>query len=317
MSEPRALIDITSKGLSAQVDPFGAELHVLRDARGRGLLWDGDPAFWTGRAPILFPIVGTLVDGQYRLDGKAYPLARHGFARRKLFNVRHVDASSAVFQLRADAETRASYPLDFELDVGFALSDATLTLEAVIRNLSEAPMPASFGFHPAFRWPLPFGHARSAHSIQFGEPEPAPVRRIDHHGLLQPQGEPTPVVGGRLALRDELFEADALIFDHIESRYLRYGADEGPALRIDFPDTPYLGVWTKPGAGFIAIEPWHGITDPAGFKGELWRKPGIFAVEPGQARRISMAVTVVESGLDSTFPAPPKWEQPMRRSPGA
>jgi len=294
MSERRELIDITSKGLSAQVDPFGAELHVLRDAQGRDLQWDGDPAFWTGRAPILFPIVGTLVDGQYRLGGKVYHLPRHGFARRKLFDVRHVDASTAVFQLRADAETRASYPFDFELDVGFALSDATLTLEAVIRNLNDAPMPASFGFHPAFRWPLPFGHARSAHSIQFGEPEPAPVRRIDHQGLLQPQGEPTPVVGSRLALRDELFEADALIFDQIRSRRLRYGAGEGPALRIDFPGTPYLGVWTKPGAGFIAIEPWHGITDPAGFDGELWRKPGIFAVEPGRERRISMAVTVAD-----------------------
>jgi galactose mutarotase-like enzyme len=294
MSERRELISIMSAGLSAQVDPFGAELHALRDAQGRDLQWDGDPAVWTGRAPILFPIVGMLVDGQYRLDGKTYHLAKHGFARNKLFEVRHVDASSAVLQLRADAGTRVSYPFDFELDVGFALSEATLAIEAVIRNLNDTPMPASFGFHPAFRWPLPFGHARSAHSIQFCEPEPAPVRRIDHQGLLQPRGEPTPVVGDRLMLRDELFEADALIFDQINSRRLRYGAEQGPALRIAFPDTPCLGVWTKPGADFIAIEPWHGINDPAGFEGEIWRKPGIFVVDPGQERRISMSVTVVD-----------------------
>jgi len=294
MSERRELIDIASKGLSAQVDPFGAQLHVLRDVQGRDLQWNGDPAVWTGRAPILFPIVGMLVDGQYRLGGKAFRLAKHGFARNKLFDVRHVDASSALLRLPADAETRAGYPFEFELDVGFALSDAILTIEAAIRNLDDAPMPASFGFHPAFRWPLPFGCARSAHSIQFGEPEPAPVRRIDRQGLLRPQGEPTPVVGNKLKLRDELFEADALIFDQIQSRRLRYGADEGPALRIDFPDTPYLGVWTKPGAGFIAIEPWSGINDPAGFEGEIWQKPGIFVVEPGQERRISMAVTVVD-----------------------
>ena len=40
--------------LQAEVSPLGAELVVLRDAQGRDLLWDGDPAFWKGRAPLLF-----------------------------------------------------------------------------------------------------------------------------------------------------------------------------------------------------------------------------------------------------------------------
>ena len=43
--------------------PQGAQLSTLRDREGRELLWDGDPAVWTGRAPLLFPIVGVLVGG--------------------------------------------------------------------------------------------------------------------------------------------------------------------------------------------------------------------------------------------------------------
>ena len=77
-------VRIASSGLAAEIAAVGAELVRLTDGAGRDLLWNGDPAWWTGRAPILFPIVGELRDGQYRLDGKTYLLPRHGFARRHL-----------------------------------------------------------------------------------------------------------------------------------------------------------------------------------------------------------------------------------------
>jgi hypothetical protein len=39
-------------------------------------------------------------------------------------------------------------------------------------------MSAIFGFHPALRWPLPFGRAHADHVIRFDHDEPAPVRRL-------------------------------------------------------------------------------------------------------------------------------------------
>ena len=294
MSDHRKFVEIVSDGLSAQIDPLGAQLHALRDHDGRDLQWDGDEAVWSGRAPILFPIVGMLVAGKYRLNGETYEMGKHGFARHKLFEVVKCDTSSAVMCLRADAQTRLSYPFEFELELRFSLNGATLTIEATIRNLGDIPMPASFGFHPAFRWPLPFGQPREDHAIVFAQPEPGAVRRMDHQGLLKPIEESTPVTDGKLTLRDELFANDALMFDQIKSQTLRYGADKGPSLRISFPDTPYLGLWTKPGAGFIAIEPWHGINDTEGFAGDIWDKPGIFGVAPGDARCLSMAITLTE-----------------------
>jgi galactose mutarotase-like enzyme len=97
----------------------------------------------------------------------------------------------------------------------------------------------------------------------------------------------------RLMLRDELFVADALIFDRITSRTVTYGSDIGPRIALSFPGVPYLGVWTKPGANFICIEPWHGITDPQGFTGELQDKPGSLIVPPGGTATVAMSISVL------------------------
>ncbi len=144
-------------------------------------------------------------------------------------------------------------------------------------------MPASFGYHPGFRWPLPFGQPRARHFIEFEREEPAAVRRIDAAGLLTPEAHRTPVAGRRLELTDALFAQDVLIFERLNSTSLSYGGQEGPRLRIGFPDASYLGLWTKPGADFVCIEPWHGITDPRGFCGDFRDKPGVKILKPGEA----------------------------------
>jgi galactose mutarotase-like enzyme len=194
----------------------------------------------------------------------------------------------------ADAATRQIYPFEFELTIAFVLNDSVLAVTAQVRNHGDAAMPASFGFHPAFRWPLPFGRERACHFIEFPCDEPDPVRRLDGSGLLTPELHPTPVVGRRLALADPLFASDVVIFDRIRSRFLTYGAADGPRLRVSFPDAPYLGLWTKPRAEFICIEPWHGVADPQGFDGDFVAKPGIFIVAPGGCMQISMEIALLE-----------------------
>jgi galactose mutarotase-like enzyme len=153
-------------------------------------------------------------------------------------------------------------------------------------------MPASFGYHPAFRWPLPFGQPRSSHFIQFETDEPGPVRRVDSSGLLTPERHPTPIAHRHLALRDELFQDDVLIFDQIRSRSVIYGSEHGPRFHVSFPDAPYLGVWTKPAAHFICIEPWHGVTDPEGYSGDFKEKPGVFVVAAGGFLATKMQITL-------------------------
>lgn len=293
MADPQnSWIPLRSAELHAEVNPLGAQLSVLRDADGRDLLWNGDPAVWAGRAPILFPVVGELAGGKYHLEGKSYPLSRHGFARGKPFSVVAATANSATFRLSADESTLAVYPFQFELDVRFAVNGATLAVLASVRNLGNTNMPASFGFHPGFRWPLPYGRERSAHFIEFATEEPAPIRCLDNAGLVRAEPHPTPVSNKRLLLDDSLFTNDALIFDQVCSRSVSYGAADGPRIRVGFPDAPYLGIWTKPGAPFICIEPWHGIADPAGFNGDFTAKPGVFTVAPGGVQSIETRITL-------------------------
>ncbi len=292
MSE-QAWVSITSGGLTAQIDPHGAQLSALRTQDGGELLWNGDPRVWAGRAPLLFPIVGVLAGGIYRLGSKTYRLSRHGFARDKIFSLKNSSPGSAEFELHADESTYSLYPFRFELAVRYEIAGTTLSLNAAIRNRGEADMPASFGYHPGFRWPLPFGQPRARHFIEFEREEPAAVRRIDAAGLLTPEAHRTPVAGRRLELTDALFAQDVLIFERLNSTSLSYGGQEGPRLRIGFPDASYLGLWTKPGADFICIEPWHGITDPRGFCGDFRDKPGVKILKPGEAFFAKMDITLL------------------------
>lgn len=286
------MIEIASDKLSAAIDPLGAELSSLRDGEGRELMTDADPAFWAGRAPLLFPIVGRLVGDRYRLDGSEYPLPQHGFARRQGFEVIEQAADRVVFRLADNDATRAVYPFAFTLDAAFALAGATLSIDVTVTNSGDRDMPASFGFHPAFAWPLPYGQPRGEHRILFEQEEPSDLSAIVPGGWIDDHGWPSPLDGRELKLADALFERDALVWAQVASRSVRYDGGEGPGLRIDFPDTPSLGIWTKPGARLVCIEPWHGIADRQGFAGEIWDKPGMLRFAPGQCRTFSMQVTL-------------------------
>jgi len=287
------MVTISSGSLTARINPLGAELWSLTDTDGAEYMTDADPAFWSGHAPVLFPIVGSLAGDRLVLDGTAYPLARHGFARRLMFEVVAQDAGNARFRLVDSVETRAVYPFAFVLELAFTLTDRTLKIEAIVANPGDIPLPFSFGFHPAFAWPLPGGAEKHAHRIVFDQPELEAVRRVSKDaGLLLPQSEPTPVRGRELSLREDLFTADAMIWTDLRSRALSYGAEGGAWLDIAFADLPMLGLWQVPGAHYICIEPWQGHADPQGFDGEFGQKPGIVSLSPGAQRSFCMDVTV-------------------------
>lgn len=284
-------IGISNDYLSAAINPLGAELSSLREADGRELMTDGDPAWWTGRAPLLFPIIGELAGGEYRLNGKTYALPRHGFARRQSFELLEREVSRVAMRLSDNETTRTVYPFAFTLDVAFTLEETTLFIDVRATNDGQADMPASFGFHPAFAWPLPYGQGREAHAITFAEDEPEALKRLAN-SLIAPDPRPSPVHDRRLGLRDDLFADDALIWANVRSDHVVYGAESAPSLRISWKNTPNLGIWTKPGAPFVCIEPWAGIADPVGFAGEIWDKPGILRIPPGQSQSWAMAVTL-------------------------
>lgn len=288
MADTVAISDPTlSATLRAQISATGAELVRLQDGDGLDLLWDGDPAFWNGRSPLLFPIVGEAKANRITVAGRQYEIGRHGFARTSHFALVASEAARCTWRLEASEATRRQYPFEFRLDVTYAIEGGALHMTAEVTNRGDGVMPASFGFHPALRWPLPYGKPRAGHEIVFERDEPAPIRRpID--GLLSSAQYPTPVHNRRLALHDGLFEDGALVFDQLASRRLVYG----DALGVSFPRMPHLGIWTKPGAGYVCIEPWQGHASPEGFDGELVDKPGMIPIRPGATEKFGMSIAL-------------------------
>ena len=286
-------ITLSSPALSVEIAPLGAELQSIRDAAGHDYLHDGS-SFWGSRAPLLFPIVGALRHDSHSVDGVVYHLRKHGFARDSLFDVAEVSADRVLFRLTDSEATRAEYPYKFLLEAAFSLTDAKLTTAVTVTNIDARPIPVAFGFHPAFRWPLPGAGAKLDQVVDFAEDEPGPLTRIDADGLVARE-LPTPVQGRRLTLKDEFFEDDALIFLQLKSRSLRFGPASGgsPSLKIDFEGMPQLGIWTKSGAPYLCIEPWSGYASPASFSGPLTEKPGSINLAPGKDATYTMSVELI------------------------
>jgi galactose mutarotase-like enzyme len=175
--------------------------------------------------------------------------------------------------------------------VNFHVADNTATVRHTVSNPGHEGFAASLGAHPGFAWPLVDGAAREAHTIEFTVAEPAPIRRISD-GLLLPQSLPTPVVGTTLRLDESLFIEDAIIFDQLSSRSVRYSAPGTPSVTLDFADFPLLGLWSKLPGEFVCIEPWFGMTAAQDFEGEYDRKPGQFTLRPGESRVFTYSITV-------------------------
>lgn len=287
-------VTISSGDLTARINPFGAELWSLTDPLGREYMTNADPAFWTGHAPLLFPIIGCLNQGQYHFDGKTYAMPKHGFARQSHFTVVNHEADYVHFRLTDSDSTRAIYPFAFQLDLTFRLVAETLHVEMNVTNPGKDSLPFSFGFHPAFAWPLPGGAAKEDHVVVFDDPEPQPIRRIEpDSGLVLPESFPSPLEGRILHPDPSQFEADALIWDHLESRSVTFGATGGTQISIAFPDSPMLGIWQKPGAAYLCIEPWQGIADPIGFTGDFREKPGVISLPAGATQTFRMDITLL------------------------
>jgi galactose mutarotase-like enzyme len=278
-------------GIAATITAQGAELCSLKNAEGIELLWQAGPQ-WPRHAPVLFPIVGRLNNDELRQSGKTYAMTQHGFARDRLFRWVERGLSSCKLVLVDDAETRAHYPFAFRLAMTYSVVNTELDVLIEIANTGEVMLPASFGGHPAFNWPLLPGLDKQAYSLVFSDAEPAPIRRL-RGGLMKTAAEPTPIVGNRLALSERLFDDDAVILDRPASTSVRYAADRGPSIEVSWQGFRELGVWSKPsGAPFLCIEPWHGFASPVDFDGEFSGKPGLMHIAQGETRTLRYRIRV-------------------------
>jgi galactose mutarotase-like enzyme len=277
MSEP---ILLRAGADCAVVSPLGAELLSWRCGRTE-LVWPRDPAIWDQTAPLLFPVVGWTRDARVRVEGRSYPLGLHGFARRKLFSLVERSDCSVCFALEQDDETLDLYPFAFRLEARFALREGELEIALAVANRDPRPLPYAVGLHPGFRWPLDGSSA--PHAIHFETAERAEVPVIAPGGLFSARRRSVPLDGSVLPLSPELMEKEALCFLDATSRRLVYDNGAGARLCVTLEHFPHIALWSLPRAPFLCIEAWTGHGDPEDFSGDLYEKPSMRVLAPGES----------------------------------
>ncbi len=280
--------------LRVTIKPKGAELTSLfHKSSGIEHLWQADPTIWPWHAPNLFPVVGGCLNNELHIGGETYPMQRHGFARRSLFETTESSGTHAVFSLRSDSETRAVYPYEFLFQIMYELDGSRLIVTYRMLNEDEQPVYFSVGAHPAFTVPFQEGEEYEDYSIEFEYDEPLITHKLSGGGYFTGETEPVATTGNRLSLTKHLFDQDALVFKNLRSRRVTLRSDkQAHTVTIEFPNFPYLGLWAKPGASFICIEPWLGCADREGESLSIDQKELIQHVNAGKVFETSFSITI-------------------------
>ncbi len=276
---------IENEFLTCEIDDMGAQLHSLRSKEnGTEYIWQGNPDIWYGQAPVLFPVIGQLINDKYFYNGVEYTMPKHGLARKLLFKVKECEGAKAVFSLESDENTLKAYPFDFEYLVTFELKGKSLVNTMTVNNKTKGEMYFSVGAHPAF-------NCKVGDIIEFEQPETLATERIDKENLIIPEKFPFMENEKEFVITKEIFEPDALILSDIKSEKLRIKGEN--EIEFTFGKCPFLGIWAKPGAPYVCIEPWHGVNDGREVKNDISEKRGIERLDEGETFEFSWTAEII------------------------
>lgn len=277
------MIQLKNNKLKATFNELGAELVSLINLEtGKEIIWEGNPDFWGGKSPVLFPTVGALKDDSYIFEGETYEMLRHGFARRKFFDVKSSSENEVVFELQSDKETLKFYPFEFYLKIKYTLVDNKLTVSYQVKNKSDKEMYFSLGAHPGFAIDTANGLNYNDYEILFSDDEKLEIHPLVDN-LISQETKTIELENKTLPLSYELFSKDALVMTAMKSRklILRNNTNEEKVI-FTFSNFPYFGIWAAKNADFVCLEPWQGIADFENHNQELTEKFGILKLEKNQ-----------------------------------
>ncbi|WP_419767011.1 aldose 1-epimerase family protein [Arcobacter sp.] len=284
---------ISNSILEVSIKDFGAELCSLKKRNDSiEYLWQGDKKYWNRHAPILFPIVGKLIDNEYIYNNKTYKVGQHGFARDKLFEVFAKENDYICFKLTSSKETLEIYPFNFELYLSYRLINNSLKISYKVVNKSQKKMYFSIGAHPAFNWPLEKGN-KGDYYLEFENTKELERLPLTVDGISEKK-EIVNLKDNKLHLNEELFKDDALVIQNLKNKTITFkNSKDDKSIKMSFEGFAYLGLWSKPsGAPFICIEPWHGIADFIGHNKKLENKKGIITLLENEIFESSYTISV-------------------------
>ncbi|UFH55759.1 aldose 1-epimerase family protein [Spirosoma sp. KNUC1025] len=285
---------LENEQLRVSIRPKGAELtSILHKPSGIEHLWQADPTVWGWHAPNLFPVVGGCLNNQLSIDGRTYPIERHGFARQSRFETTESTTTHAIFSLKSSSVTRVHFPYEFEFQIIYELDGPRLTITYRLVNEDDKTVFFSVGAHPAFAVPFFVNETYEDYYIEFEQKEPLETHMLSSAGYFTGETKAVPTEGHNLPLTRHLFDQDALVFKNLASRRVAIRSDKHDhAVIVAYPAFPYLGLWAKPGASFVCIEPWLGCADSEGEPKPIEQKEAIQQVEAGKVFDASFSIEI-------------------------
>lgn len=281
---------IENNFLKVGVKEAGCELtSITSKSTNYEYLWQGNPDVWGGQSPILFPIVGRIIDDKYYFNGKEYTLPKHGFARRQNWTLLSKEEDTMSFILSETEETLRIYPFEFDLIVTYTLEDNKLSVSHNVVNKNEFDMYFSLGAHPGF-------NCEMGDTLIFDENETLATEKIDLvESLRLPETFPVLNNEKEITITETIFNEDALILNSIKSKNitLKHKNNKNTVV-FDMGNSPYLGIWAKPGAPYVCIEPWYGVNDTFEKKDDISKKDAINKLLPEEIFTFTWAAEFID-----------------------
>lgn len=283
------VIKIKSEELCVCIKTLGAEIVSVTDKNNREYMWEGDPKIWEDKAPVLFPIVGRLIDGKYNFGGKEYKMGMHGFAQNMEFAVEKQSENSVCLLIKSNEQTLEGYPFDFEFRAVFTLEGRKLLVEFITTNKTDGEMYYSVGSHEGYA----ISGGVENYSIVLDEKETLLKYEVLPSGVISEIPIPCFADADELRLCEDFFKVDALIFFDMKSKGMALRDDRnGEKIHVSFPKADTVLVWKEPNAPFVCIEPWSGTPDlvwkPAD---DFSKKYRIRTLKKGESENIEHIIT--------------------------
>lgn len=289
------LTTLHNERLTVTVSSKGAEMQSLDGKNGISYLWNGDPNYWSGRSPHLFPIVGGLRGGRASSAAGEVTLPKHGFIRKTEILPTSATDVEAIYRYSSNEQTLAQYPYAFTWEVCYVLCDDTVRVIYTVHNDGDVPMPYCVGGHPAFRVPLCEGERFEDTVLELETAETVLCPQVDLAAGLIDDGSYNRLLNEerQVALHHVLFNRDALIMENLKSTWLQLRSlKSGHGVRVT-SDMPFWGVWSPlKDSPFVCIEPWTGMGTRYSEDDVLEHKLGMHSLAPHSSSSRYYAITV-------------------------
>ena len=291
---------LNNEYLQIEISRLGGELRSIQTMDHHEFLWQGRDPYWKSRAIHLFPFVGRLYQSSYRHQGKLYSINQHGFLRDSLMQEHKINETTGFFSLHDSLETKKYYPFSFSLQIQYELIDSSISITYTITNTDSQIIYFAIGGHPGFNVPFYDNKNFEDYEIYFENPN-NPKRILFTENFLiseEEEEERFPLLENHyLPLQHSLFDQNIVLLKNTgHSAILQSKTKAGPSICIQYPDSPYLGLWhtMQSDAPFICFEPWSSLPGRDCVLEDIDRMPTHIHLNPNELYKYQFKISIIQ-----------------------